>query len=73
MPDSPAWLAYKGKVKQAEKALCWLRGWVSSKEVQKEMATLISHIEEKSKVRIVSTSDGEYKLVPMDDIKGDLN
>lgn len=68
-PDSPAWLVYKGKVKKAERALCWLRGWVSSQQVQKEMSALISHIEEKGKIRIVSTSDGEYKLVPLDDVK----
>lgn len=33
----------KGKNKKAEKALCWLRGWVATKTVQTEYLELIHY------------------------------
>jgi len=35
-------LAGRGRVADAEKSLCWLRGWVEPHEVQHELSTLVS-------------------------------
>ncbi|EZA50255.1 Facilitated trehalose transporter Tret1 [Ooceraea biroi] len=40
VPESPHWLAVRGRLKESEHALCWLRGWVSPLQVQKEFQTL---------------------------------
>lgn len=36
VPESPYWLIQKGRVEDARKALAWLRGWVTVREVEKE-------------------------------------
>lgn len=40
MPETPPWLFSKGYVKDAEKSLQWLRGWVSPQTVHKEFVEL---------------------------------
>lgn len=37
------WLLSRGRVKEAEKSLCWLRGWVPASYVQKELNELMRY------------------------------
>ncbi|CAI6342765.1 unnamed protein product [Macrosiphum euphorbiae] len=45
IPESPIWLIAKGKNDKAEKAICWLRGWVDPEIVKPELITLFHYIE----------------------------
>ncbi|GFG30815.1 hypothetical protein Cfor_10877, partial [Coptotermes formosanus] len=44
VPESPYWLIGRGRVADAEKSLCWLRGWVDPHEVQHELSKLVSSL-----------------------------
>ncbi|XP_043281985.1 facilitated trehalose transporter Tret1-like isoform X2 [Venturia canescens] len=44
VPESPYWLAGKGRVKDAEKALRFFRGWVSPSHVQDELQTVLNSV-----------------------------
>ncbi|KAL6261135.1 hypothetical protein P5V15_008662 [Pogonomyrmex californicus] len=45
VPESPHWLAVKGRFKESERALCWLRGWVGPSQVENEFKTLCEAIQ----------------------------
>ncbi|XP_058825729.1 uncharacterized protein LOC131685795 isoform X2 [Topomyia yanbarensis] len=45
VPESPVWLTGKGKYKQAQRSLAWLRGWTSVEEVELEFYEIRKHIE----------------------------
>uniref|UniRef100_A0A1B6CBK7 Major facilitator superfamily (MFS) profile domain-containing protein n=1 Tax=Clastoptera arizonana TaxID=38151 RepID=A0A1B6CBK7_9HEMI len=69
IPESPIWLVSKGRVRDAEKSLCWLRGWTSPRHVQTELAASIDHLElnRKERVRKMSIMMVEYhKILPSD-------
>ncbi|XP_076235623.1 facilitated trehalose transporter Tret1 [Calliopsis andreniformis] len=44
VPESPHWLIAKGREQDAEKALCWLRGWVSPSQVKSEFQSICQEI-----------------------------
>lgn len=46
VPEAPIWLISKGRIKDAERALCWLRGWVEQSAVKQELTELIRYHEE---------------------------
>ncbi|KAJ4449191.1 hypothetical protein ANN_00588 [Periplaneta americana] len=43
MPETPIWLLSRGRVKDAERSLCWLRGWASPEDVKEEFEQLIRY------------------------------
>ncbi|XP_058447288.1 uncharacterized protein LOC131427791 [Malaya genurostris] len=46
VPESPVWLIGKGKYKQAQRSLAWLRGWEPVEEVEKEFYDIRKHMDE---------------------------
>ncbi|XP_032684917.1 facilitated trehalose transporter Tret1-like isoform X2 [Odontomachus brunneus] len=45
VPESPYWFAVKGRLKESEQALCWLRGWVGPNQVRDEYRTLCEAVQ----------------------------
>lgn len=46
MPETPSWLLTQNRFTEAEKSLQWLRGWVSSQTIQKELIELQNYANE---------------------------
>lgn len=45
VPESPHWLAVKGRLAESERALCWLRGWVKPSQIRDEFQALCQTIQ----------------------------
>lgn len=57
-----------GRMKDAQKALGWIRGWLKPEAVQKEFQQLLNHIEAAPKIHRTRSIDNEtYQMVPTAD------
>jgi len=58
MPETPIWLLSRGRYNDAEKALCWLRGWVTPDVVREEFNQLVLYSNEVNKTNFQVKTSG---------------
>ncbi|PNF29285.1 hypothetical protein B7P43_G08957 [Cryptotermes secundus] len=58
MPETPIWLLSRGRYEDAEKALCWLRGWVTPDVVSEEFNQLVMYSNAVNKTNFPVTTVG---------------
>nr|XP_018906862.1 PREDICTED: facilitated trehalose transporter Tret1-like [Bemisia tabaci] len=62
LPESPTWLTLRGRLDEAKKSLCWLRGWVSSAEVEPEFLSLVKYTVKSARL---SQENSAYSSLPI--------
>ncbi|CAH0387228.1 unnamed protein product [Bemisia tabaci] len=65
IPESPTWYIMKGRLNDAQKSLCWLRGWTEPDVTQAEFEQLCGHIKKSSDSDQEKTrAEEKYEAVP---------
>ncbi|RZF38049.1 hypothetical protein LSTR_LSTR006448 [Laodelphax striatellus] len=70
VPETPYWLLSHGRLADAEKSLCWLRGWVKPDAVQKEFQEMVKYSKDSKYSRPKAIDENAYNNeVNLDDEK----
>jgi hypothetical protein len=62
MPETPIWLLSRGRYEDAEKALCWLRGWVTPDVVREEFNQLVIYSNTVNKTKFPVSTVGSVTV-----------
>jgi hypothetical protein len=62
MPETPIWLLSRGRYEDAEKSLCWLRGWVTPDVIREEFNQLVKYENKSKKMRRTTVDRTDVNL-----------